>query len=101
MIPKEWIQIINQLFEIDKKTIHKEELASIYRNVERIYNTLEAMNIGVINPIGEAYTDTRTDCEATILEGGSMKIVEVIKPIVYYSDGNLKYLIQKGIVIVK
>lgn len=101
MIQKEWIQIINQLFEIDKKTINKEEQASVYRNVKRIYNILETMNIGVINPIGEPYTDTRTDCEATILDGSNMKIVEVLKPIIYYSDGDLKYLIQKGVVIVK
>lgn len=101
MIPKEWIQIINQLFEIDKKTTNKEELAAIYRNVSRIYTILESMNIGVINPIGQAYTDTRTDCEATILEGGKMEIVEVLKPIIYYNEGDAKYLIQKGIVIVK
>ena len=59
------------------------------------------MNIGVLNPIGQQYTDTRTDCDATILEGGNMQIVEVIKPIIYYSDGDQKYLIQKGIVIVR
>lgn len=101
MIQKEWIQIINQLFEIDKKTVLKDDLTSIYRNVERIYTVLEQMNIGIINPLGEHYADTRTDCEATILQGGNMRIIEVIKPIIYYVDGDSKYLIQKGIVIVK
>ncbi|MFN8281722.1 MAG: hypothetical protein U0U67_00805 [Chitinophagales bacterium] len=101
MIQKEWIQIINQVFEIDKKTVNKEELTSVYRNVERIYTFLESMDIGIINPIGQTYSDTRTDCEATILENGNMQIVEVLKPIIYYNDGSQKHLIQKGIVIVK
>jgi hypothetical protein len=101
MIEKEWIQIINQLFEIDKKSANREELTSLYRNVERIYTFLENMNIIVLNPIGQSYTETRTDCEATILEGGNMQIVEVLKPIIYYNNDNNKYLIQKGVVIVK
>lgn len=69
MIQKEWIQIINQLFEIDKKTTNKSELAAVYRNVERIYSILEGMNIKIMNPLGQTYSDTRTDCDATILEG--------------------------------
>lgn len=101
MVQKEWIQIINQVFEIDKKTKSKEGLTSVGRNIERIYGILETMDIGILNPIGEPYAETRTDCEATILEGGNMQIVEVIKPIIYLSEGNAKYLIQKGVVIVK
>jgi len=101
MIEKEWIQIINQLFEIDKKTSNKEELTSINRNVERIYTVLETMHIGIINPIGQQYSDTRTDCEATILQGGNMQIIEVLKPIIYYIGNDVQQLIQKAIVIVK
>jgi outer membrane biogenesis lipoprotein LolB len=101
MIQKEWIQIINQLFEIDKKTANKSEMTSVYRNVERVYSILEGMDITVMNPLGQTYSDTRTDCDATILEGGKMQIVEVLKPIIYYNDGSSKYLIQKGVVIVK
>ena len=53
------------------------------------------------DPSGEAYSETRTDCEASISGrmGSKLKISRTIKPIIYQrKDGNIQ-LIQKGVVI--
>ena len=59
------------------------------------------------NPLGESYTDTRTDCEATI-SGTSVEnlgIIEVIKPIIFCSykinENTIKDIAQPAVVIVQ
>ena len=94
--------IINQLFEIEQKSL-QDDYQKIARNIRRIYNELEEAGFTVINPYGESYKDTRTDLEAT-LSGkirSDSKVVKVMKPIIYKKDeNNQNFLIQKGVVIV-
>lgn len=96
------IQLINQVFEISQK-IEQEQLAAKFeRNFNKIYTLFEEEGLYCINPLGEKYSDSRTDCEASIVgAGGQMKISKVIKPILYRQQQGQMVLVQKGIVIVE
>ncbi len=98
---KQLINIINQVFEMEKKLLLTPQ-PSIQRNLERIKNELADMGYSYHNPINEKYEYTRTDCEASITgkPSGNMVITEVIKPIIHSSNGGLK-LVQKAVVIVE
>jgi hypothetical protein len=93
------INIINQVYEIEKKT---QDHPSVQRNLERIRSELQALGYSYHSPLHEKYASTRTDCEATI--SGSpheqMRITEVIKPIIRNEEGGQTRIIQKAIVVV-
>jgi hypothetical protein len=98
-----WLQIINQIFDMEKKLENIENSRILERNIRRIKSQLAEMNIEYLNPINERYSETRTDVEATI-SGNSSKnlmITEVIKPIIIQRNGNLQQIIQTGVVIVE
>jgi len=108
-LPKHYLFLLNQIFEIEQKTAKIHEQNSIQRNIDRLKGFFEtealAENQGLIyhNPIGESFDETRTDCEATISGTGheNLKIIEVIKPIIYVKYSNTQMIAQKGIVIVQ
>lgn len=117
-IPQAYLDLVNQVFEIEKKASQIKESNSISRNVNKLKDLMETelfrvrgneSTIGLTyhNPIGENYNDTRTDCEANIAgtSTDNLIIVEVIKPIVFYTyseSGNvIKSIAQKAVVIVK
>ncbi len=102
-IPTPIIQVINQVFDMEKKLETMENSTSLQRNIRRIKVSLENMNIVYINPWGEKWDETRTDCEATISGTSTRKlrITEVIKPIITKKEGNMYQIIQKGVVIVE
>lgn len=93
-------EIVNQLFEIEKKIKDNALEKSIQRNINRIKTQLEESGYRYHNPLGEAYDMTRLDCEAMVAGEGTqqLRIVEVIKPIIY-SDAGGNTIIQKAIVI--
>ncbi|MEM7038019.1 MAG: hypothetical protein AAF570_13630 [Bacteroidota bacterium] len=113
MIPKElevFIDMLNQIFEIEKKVGKIEEQNSIHRNLARLKEMFESrMPLGgnagflVENPIGQPYNETRTDCEASIAGNGTENLVitEVIKPVIRLRQGGFNQIIQKGIVVVE
>jgi hypothetical protein len=102
MLPNEnaHIKILNSIFEIEKKITEND--TAIKRNVERIKSTFEEIGLRYYNPIGENYTETRTDCEASISGKltSDMKIITVVKPIIFSLEDNRQSIIQKGVVIV-
>ena len=114
-VPQAYLDFINQIFEIEKKVNNLKEENYIQRNINKMKGIMEeeffkgSSIIGLTyhNPLGEDYTDTRTDCEATISGNGveNLKIVEVIKPIIYYSyldiDKVMKVIVQPAVVIVQ
>lgn len=114
-VPQAYLDFMNQLFEIEKKTTYLKEENSIQRNLNKMKGIFEeeffkgSSTIGLTyhNPLGESYTDTRTDCEATIqgTEIENLEITEVIKPIIFYSykdaDKVLKIIVQPAVVIVQ
>lgn len=98
-----WLQIINQVFDMEKKLDKIEGGRTLERNIRRIKSQLSEMKIEYLNPIGERYNETRTDVTATISGNSSrnLMITEVIKPIIIQRVGNIQQIIQVGVVIVE
>jgi hypothetical protein len=98
------LKLVNQVFELEKKVASKPDSNSFTRNFDRIRESLSEIGLWVHNPFGETYSETRTDCEATIAGNFADKLVitEVIKPIIYFKlNENEKHLVQRGVVIVE
>ncbi|RYY89014.1 MAG: hypothetical protein EOO15_07370 [Chitinophagaceae bacterium] len=93
------LSIINQLFEIEKKT---QGQPSVHRNLERIRAELQEMGYTWHNPLHEKYGPTRTDCEASITGElrDQMTITDVIKPIIHNQEAGSPRIVQKAIVVV-
>lgn len=114
-VPQAYLDFVNQIFEIEKKASFIKEDNSIQRNLNKMKGILEeeffkgssTIGLSYHNPIGENYSETRTDCEATIAgtTTDDLEIIEVIKPIIFYSyqelDKILKVIVQPAVVIVK
>ena len=102
-VPKWALQVLNNLCDIERKlTIHGDP-GNAKRNVERIKDAFEEQKLVYEDPIGEAFTETRTDIEASITGTGTenLVVVEVIKPIIRAGDGSFSKVVQKGIVVVE
>lgn len=105
--------VINQVFEIEKKISNLKETNSIQRNINKLKELIEIEFSNIIgieqsgfiyhNPIGESFDETRTDCEASIAgeNTNDLIITEVIKPIIRYCKGSLNIIVQKAVVIVE
>jgi NAD-dependent SIR2 family protein deacetylase len=95
--------IINQLFELIKKIEHNQHLDLYSRNIDRLHSAIEEEGFKIHDPSGESYTETRTDCEASIVgkSMGKMRIKQVIKPAIYQKEGQGYQLVQRAIVIVE
>lgn len=114
-VPQSYLDFMNQIFEIEKKAINLKEENSIQRNINKMKGIMEeeffkgtsTIGLSFHNPLGEAYNDTRTDCEATISGSSveSLEIIEVIKPIIFFAyqenDKTLKSIVQPAVVIVQ
>jgi hypothetical protein len=101
--------LLNQIFEIENKVERLTEANSIHRNVKKLKEFFEqgeltgGSQLKIENPIGEKYSDTRTDVEASI-SGASLddlEIIDVIKPIIRLKINNKSSIFQKAIVIVE
>src|SRR5438874_1305977 len=95
------LHIINQLFEMQAKLKESGIAENFERNFKRLYHVFEEEGYLIQDPTGEAYSDTRTDCEAGISGriGSKMKITRTIKPIIYQRKDGSVHLLQKGVVI--
>ncbi|MCS6903802.1 MAG: hypothetical protein RML72_05115 [Bacteroidia bacterium] len=106
---KVFLDILNQIFEIEKKLEKIQESNTISRNLEKLKNIfateLYADQAGLIihNPLGENYDSTRIDCDASIAGESTENLVitEVIKPIIHYRSGGINHIVQKAVVIVQ
>jgi hypothetical protein len=97
------IQLVNQIFDLQSK-IEQDNLAQKYeRNFQRLFSLMEQEGYLIKNPLGEKYTDARTDCEINIVgkEGKNMVITKVIKPAIYKQENGTVCLIQKAVVIIE
>lgn len=96
---KNIVNIINQVFEIEKKTAG----GNINRNLDRIKTELEELGYFYHNPSGEKWDETRTDCEANITGKlrSKMIITDVVKPLIHQTENGAKKIIQKAIVVVE
>ena len=106
-------ELLDQLFEIERKLENIEESNSISRNLNKMKDIFEtnlfssstSSEIGFTyhNPIGESYNETRLDLEASIAGNSSENLVikEVIKPIIRYKSGGSTLIARKGVVVVE
>lgn len=103
--PRWALTLLNQLFEIEKKLSATEggDPNNCLRNVVKIKDALQEQGLFYEDPIGQPFTETRTDLEATISGQGTdnLKVVEVIKPIIREGTSDFSRVSQKGIVIVE
>jgi hypothetical protein len=114
-VPQAYLDFMNQIFEIEKKATNIKEENSIQRNLNKMKGLLEEeffkgssiIGLSYQNPLGENYSDTRTDCEATIAGIGvdNLEIIEVIKPIIFFAyqedEKVKKVIVQPAVVIVQ
>ena len=107
-VPKFYLDLLNQLFDLEKKLGDAAGNRAIARPLERIKQLFEdslplpGAALVTHDPFGEKYTDTRTDVDANIAGTGqgTLRIVETLKPIIYLrtADGRNR-IVQRGVVI--
>lgn len=97
------LHLLNQVFELQQKINAGKEAANYERNFSRLFSLLEEEGYIVQNPINEMYSESRTDCEASIIGAPAtkMKISRVLKPVIYQKAGSQLQLLQKAVVIVE
>jgi molecular chaperone GrpE (heat shock protein) len=95
-----WIKMANLVFELEKKA-QKEPAPGVQRTLLRMQQVLEEAGLLILNPQGEAFSETRTDVEATLVGAmhDRLTITEVLKPIVYIHEEGKKRLVQRGVVL--
>ncbi|MDO5969845.1 hypothetical protein Q4Q35_08495 [Flavivirga aquimarina] len=110
---KPYFELLDQLFEIERKLENIEESNSISRNLNKMKDIFEtnlfssstSSDIGLTyhNPIGESYNETRLDLEASIAGNSTENLIikEVIKPIVRLKNGGSTLIARKGVVVVE
>lgn len=105
-------ELLDQLFEVERKLANIKEENSISRNLNKMKDIFENLpsnssgsNFGFTyhNPIGEQYNETRLDLEASITGNSSeeLVVIEVIKPIIRYKSGVSNFIARKGVVVVE
>lgn len=97
------LNLLNQIFDIQKKIRDTELERSLSRNLRRMRDSFSDAGYRIHDPTGEAYDLTRLDCEAMVSGDGTdrLTVVEVVKPIVYHITNGVPELIQKGVVLVE
>lgn len=115
-VAQEFLDLVNQVFDIEKKASVIKEDNSIQRNINKLRDLIQyelfknigdTIGLSYHNIIGEPYNETRTDCDADIAGNSAenLKIIEVIKPIIYLSykenDMIIKNIAQKAVVVAK
>lgn len=109
---KHYFELIDQLFEVERKLDKIQEANSISRNLNKMKDIFEnlgsnssGLEVGFTyhDPIGEQYNETRLDLEASIAGNSSESLVvtEVIKPIIRYKSGASTLIARKGVVVVE
>lgn len=110
---KTYFELLDQIFEIERKLENIEESNSISRNLNKMKAVFETnllsnstsseIGLNYHNPIGESYNETRLDLEASIAGNSTENLVikEVIKPIIRYKSGGSTLIARKGVVVVE
>ncbi|HKK61508.1 MAG TPA: hypothetical protein VJ951_03040 [Bacteroidales bacterium] len=96
-------EIINQVFDIEKKIANADIEKTVSRSINRIKREFQGLGLEYHNPVGEVFDDTRLDCDAMINTNDleHMVISEVIKPIIYHKENGRMLLIQRAIVVIE
>ena len=102
-LPKEFLFVMNQVFEMENKVSKLTGDNSLQRNLDKIKSQFESFGLTYDSPLGQKFDETRTDCEASITGSGTdnLIIVEVLRPILRLSQNGVSTIVQKGLIIVK
>lgn len=102
-LPKWVLQTLNNIYDVERKLSVHGDPGNIRRNIERIKDAFESERVFYEDPMGQPFSETRTDLEASITGTATedLVVVEVIKPVVRYGERALSRVVQKGIVVVK
>ena len=110
---KSYFELLDQLFEVERKLENIKESNSISRNLNKMKDIFETDllssstssdgGLTYHNPIGETYNETRLDVEASIAGNSTENLVikEVIKPIIRLKSGGITLIARKGVVVVE
>jgi len=102
-------ELLNQIFEIEKKAARLEEDNSLERNLRSIKDLFRdgffrEISLEYENPLGEEYDDTKAAYDAEIAgeSAENLVITEVVKPVIRFQkkDGR-NLIVQRGLVIVQ
>ena len=94
------IELINQFFEIEKKT-KQESFKRADQPLRKIKWLIESAGYMVKDPLGETYDHMRTDCEATILKEEEPYVIsETLKPAIYVVEDEIPRIVQLARVII-
>ncbi|MEO5943463.1 MAG: hypothetical protein ABIP30_15015 [Ferruginibacter sp.] len=98
-----YLQIINQVFELQYKISAVEGATNFERNFTRLFSIFQEEGFIIQDPTNEPYLSSRTDCEASIVgtPSSKMKITKTLKPIIYQKNDNGIQLLQKAVVLVE
>ena len=107
-VDKHILILLNQLYEIERKTGDLKEFEKIKRNIERMKDVFRSeiykdAKVFYEDPMGQPYDETRSDLEANIAGETTEElfVVDVIKPIIRASINHQSSVVQKGIVTVE
>lgn len=103
VIPKFVLQVLNHLYDAERKLLLHGDPAGVLRNVERIKDAFASEKLFYEDPMGQPFSETRADLEASIAGEGTdnLCVTEVIKPVIRYGEPEYSRVIQKGIVVVR
>jgi hypothetical protein len=96
------ISILNDLFRLEQRINKLPDQEGLLRYVNRIKEQFTRWGLTVENPLGEPFSETRTDCEASIAGESTENLVikEVLQPIIRIRDGEMNFIVQRAVVIV-
>lgn len=97
------LAILNDLFLLERKIAKAAPKESLMRYVSRIKEHFVLLGFTVDDPLGEPFSETRTDCDATIAGESTENLIieEVLKPIVRHREQDSTFLLQRAVVIVR
>lgn len=101
-VPKGWLQIVNNLYELQRKLALHGDAGNASRNVERIRELIREQGFSYEDPMGQSFSETRADLDATISGASTenLTVVEVIKPVVRADFQGISKVVQRGVVVV-
>lgn len=102
-VPKFLLLTLSQLYDMERKLAQHGDTAGLGRNIQRLKEAFAAERLFYEDPMGQAFSETRTDLEASIAGEGTNDLVvsEVIKPVIRFGDAAYSKVVQKGIVVVQ
>lgn len=100
---KALIMLANQVFDLERKVGRLEPADPFRRIVMKMKESLAIASIEYADPAGEPFDETRADCEGHIagVSVENLVIVEVIKPIVRFRNGDHVRQLQRAVVVVQ